>query len=138
VPEGDGRGQSHRAQISAGFSTLPIPVVYTPGENEWTDCHRANNGAYDPLERLSALRQVFFPVAGLALGGGMKQVYSQSSVAGLEKFVENQIRYEDIPLDAFDTIVQRIATLSKAFGKPVLLLEGLHHHAAHRVAAAAR
>ena len=35
-------------------------VVYTPGDNEWTDCHRASNGGYDPLERLGALRQRFF------------------------------------------------------------------------------
>src|SRR5262245_15053804 len=27
------------------------PLVYTPGDNEWTDCHRANNGGFDPLER---------------------------------------------------------------------------------------
>ena len=31
------------------------------------------------------------------------------------------------PLDAFDNIVQRIATLSKSFAKPVLLLEGDSH-----------
>ena len=33
----------------------------------------------------------------------------------------------NIPLDSFDNIVQRIARLSKAFGKPVLLLQGDSH-----------
>jgi hypothetical protein len=33
----------------------------------------------------------------------------------------------NVPLDAFDNIVQKIADLSKAFGKPVLLLEGDSH-----------
>ena len=47
---------SYFAQIAAGFSSLTIPLIFTPGDNEWTDCHRANNGAYDPLERLAALR----------------------------------------------------------------------------------
>ena len=42
------------------FSRYAGAVVYTPGDNEWTDCHRANNGGYDPLERLDALRQRFF------------------------------------------------------------------------------
>ena len=36
------------------------PLVYTPGDNEWTDCRRKTNGAMDPLERLGKLRQVFF------------------------------------------------------------------------------
>lgn len=193
------------AQIFAGFSTLTIPLVYTPGDNEWTDCHRANNGAYDPLERLEALRKLFFPVAGLALAGGFKQLMTQADDAGFEKFVENQLWFEagvafgtvhvvgsndskvpwytddttgtkvDDParrdaersarnaatlawldrlfnvaaeqkaagvaimmqadmfdpasasLDAFDNITQRIAARAKAFGKPVLLLQGDSH-----------
>jgi hypothetical protein len=70
------------------------PFIYTPGDNEWTDCHRANNGAYDPLERLDVLRAVFFPVPGLALGGGRKQVATQASLPGFSKFVENQLWFE--------------------------------------------
>ncbi len=35
-----------------------MPVVFTPGDNEWTDCHEA--GA-DPAERLRRVRQLFFP-----------------------------------------------------------------------------
>ena len=34
-----------------------MPVVYTPGDNEWTDCHESG---VDPLQRLSRLRQLFF------------------------------------------------------------------------------
>ena len=43
------------------FNQVSHPVIYVPGDNEWTDCHRANNGAYDPLERLAHLRSLFFP-----------------------------------------------------------------------------
>src|SRR5262249_41142211 len=25
------------------FNAMPFPVVYTPGDNEWTDCHDAQN-----------------------------------------------------------------------------------------------
>lgn len=44
----------------ADFNKFTIPFILTPGDNEWTDCHRANNGAYDSLERLKKLREVFF------------------------------------------------------------------------------
>jgi hypothetical protein len=41
------------------FRAAPLPLVYVPGDNEWTDCHRRSNGAYDPLERLGRLRELF-------------------------------------------------------------------------------
>ena len=43
------------------FNSFAHPLIYIPGDNEWTDCHRANNGAYDPIERLAYLRSMFFP-----------------------------------------------------------------------------
>lgn len=42
------------------FQAAPLPLVYVPGDNEWTDCHRRSNGSYDPLERLARLRTLFF------------------------------------------------------------------------------
>ena len=44
----------------AYFNSFQNPVIFTPGDNEWTDCHRANNGSIDPLERLELLRMLFF------------------------------------------------------------------------------
>ncbi len=35
-------------------------VIYTPGDNEWTDCHRGNAGNHNPVERLAMLRAMFF------------------------------------------------------------------------------
>jgi hypothetical protein len=35
-------------------------MVYLPGDNEWTDCHRVSNGGYHAIERLSFLRSTFF------------------------------------------------------------------------------
>ena len=37
-----------------------VPVIYTPGDNEWTDCRRLSAGHYDELERLNKLRTLFF------------------------------------------------------------------------------
>lgn len=45
---------------AAMFNSLTAPVIYVPGDNEWTDCHRSNNGGYDPLARLDHLRKTMF------------------------------------------------------------------------------
>lgn len=42
------------------FNTLAKPVIYVPGDNEWTDCHRTNNGGFDNLERLAHIRKTMF------------------------------------------------------------------------------
>ncbi|MBL8471094.1 MAG: hypothetical protein KF778_16605 [Rhodocyclaceae bacterium] len=36
------------------------PFIYTPGDNDWTDCQRSKAGAYDPAERLRYVRRLFF------------------------------------------------------------------------------
>ncbi|MEV8631652.1 hypothetical protein AB0395_08345 [Streptosporangium sp. NPDC051023] len=41
------------------FGAFRRPLVYVPGDNEWTDCDRASNGAYDPNERLALVRRTF-------------------------------------------------------------------------------
>lgn len=55
------------ARRKAQFDELPLPVVYTPGDNEWADCGRTHMGGRDPLERLARLREVFF-ADGFSLG----------------------------------------------------------------------
>jgi hypothetical protein len=47
-------------QIRSDFAGFEDPLVYTPGDNEWTDCHRASNGGYLPTERLAKIRELFF------------------------------------------------------------------------------
>ena len=47
-------------RVRALFNEFDKPLVYTPGDNEWTDCHRYLAGSYDPLERLEKIRSLFF------------------------------------------------------------------------------
>ncbi|MGE9807212.1 MULTISPECIES: metallophosphoesterase [unclassified Janibacter] len=75
------------AGIREQFDRFEQPLIYTPGDNEWTDCHRTNNGSYDPLERLDAVRDTFFPVAGRTLGQHSAKVASQANV-GLPENVQ--------------------------------------------------
>jgi hypothetical protein len=42
------------------FARSAHPLIYVPGDNEWTDCHRLSSGGYEPQERLQALRRIFF------------------------------------------------------------------------------
>ncbi|MCC7347088.1 MAG: hypothetical protein IT538_06785 [Variibacter sp.] len=44
----------------AWMSLSVAPLVYTPGDNEWTDCWQDRGGRYDPLERLALIRSRFF------------------------------------------------------------------------------
>jgi hypothetical protein len=64
-------------------------LVYSPGDNEWTDCHRLLAGAYDPLERLEALRTVFFS-SNQSLGKNTMRLQRQADLdPKYSKYVEN-------------------------------------------------
>jgi hypothetical protein len=81
---GDIKNGSSRCDTSyfqarfADFQSFEDPFVYTPGDNEWTDCHRANNGGYLPTERLDTVRRLFFPRYGRTLGRRPAEVAYQS------------------------------------------------------------
>ena len=66
------------ADLRALFDTFDDPFVLTPGDNEWTDCHRTIAGGYLPTERLAAVRRAFFPHAGRTIGGVAMPVRSQA------------------------------------------------------------
>jgi hypothetical protein len=67
--------------IFALFDHFKDPVVYTPGDNEWTDCHKKkqfSSGA--PLNELASVRSLFFPSPGSTLGGRKMGVLSQAQM----------------------------------------------------------
>lgn len=80
---------AHYQEARAGFMGLPHPFVYTPGDNEWTDCWERGSGGFAPRERLARLRQVFFSTPPRALGGGTLPLASQGGSADFTEFVEN-------------------------------------------------
>ena len=51
-------------KVRTEFGLFKGPLIYTPGDNEWTDCHREKAGKYDPLERLGKVRELFFTSQG--------------------------------------------------------------------------
>jgi hypothetical protein len=73
------------------FATFEQPLVYTIGDNEWTDCHRQQAGGYRPLERLAKVREMFFADPAHSLGRTKLPVESQALAMPdrFKKYVEN-------------------------------------------------
>lgn len=96
--------------IRSEFDRFADPLVYTPGDNEWTDCHRANNGSYWPAgpvlngdsrpARLAEIHRIFFDQPGWTLGENSRQVETQGGEY-VENVLWNQSRTEfgvvDVP-----------------------------------------
>ena len=76
-------------KIYNDFARFEAPLIYTPGDNEWTDCHRKSAGRYDPLERLAVLRKLFFPDRN-SLGRTKIPLEVQSDDPNYADFVENR------------------------------------------------
>jgi hypothetical protein len=72
------------------FNKFEMPMMLTPGDNEWTDCHRENNGSYDSLERLDYLRRIFYP-DNQSLGRRKITLSQQSEDRRYSKYVENSM-----------------------------------------------
>ena len=91
---------TYNDKIFAFFESFKDPFVYTPGDNEWTDCHKTkqfSSGA--PLNELAAVRDLFFPNPGVTLGGRKMQVLTQAEAfdpahPADAQFVEN-VMWED-------------------------------------------
>lgn len=71
------------------FNRFEVPFIITPGDNEWTDCHRVAAGQYRPLERLAKFRQMFYPVPGRTLGRKTLTVETQATDPLRAEFVEH-------------------------------------------------
>jgi len=68
------------------------PLIYTPGDNEWTDCQKSKEGggaknskgeyvdyaAGHPVANLALVRSIFFAQPGMSLGAHPRRVVSQA------------------------------------------------------------
>lgn len=74
-------------EVHALFQQFENPLIYTPGDNEWTDCHRFSNGSMDPLERLEKIRAIFF---GSAMSLGKRALLLEVPTGKDAMYVENR------------------------------------------------
>jgi len=73
------------------FNSFDAPLIYSIGDNEWTDCHRTLAGSYDPIERLDRIRKTQF-VDQHSFGKRRMTLTRQSDVMPqFAKFVENSL-----------------------------------------------
>jgi len=99
-PRPAGSDPTFNDRVFALFEQFKDPLVYTPGDNEWTDCHKSrefSSGA--PLNELAAVRDLFFPSPGVTLGGRKMRVLTQAEAfdpahPSDAQFVEN-VMWED-------------------------------------------
>ncbi len=92
---------SYDGDVYAMWSGFVHPVLYTPGDNEWTDCHKSKEGggAYNPatgqidyvpggsyangnpVDNLALVRSIFFANPGHSTIAAHKEVISQAKVS---------------------------------------------------------
>lgn len=73
----------------AAMDRVRHPVIYTPGDNEWSDCIDPIAGGYDPLDRLASLRRVFFDPADRSRGAAPLALASQAADPSHAEFPEH-------------------------------------------------
>ena len=108
---GDVKGGSERcddslfAQRAGFYDAFEDPFVLTPGDNEWTDCHRSAAGSYLPTERLARIREVFFPDPGRSGGQREMQVRTQAMEPKHSTHVEHVRFFRDRVVFATEHVV---------------------------------
>jgi hypothetical protein len=61
------------------FQQFEDPLVYLPGDNEWSDCHKSKQfSSGSPVKELASVRQLFFSRPGVTLGQHVQNVWSQA------------------------------------------------------------
>jgi hypothetical protein len=88
----DSCGDANVNTIYGYFNSLNKPFWYTPGDNDWTDCHRNTNGNFSPLGRLANIRAKYFATPAQT-GPGVTHLtvnsQASSAVVADQEFAEN-------------------------------------------------
>lgn len=92
VGDTKGRGDCGRAFQESQrpfFDRYAAPVVYTPGNNEWAECWKANRGSADPVKILETMREVFWAKPESMGKTPMPLVRQADADPAYPEFVEN-------------------------------------------------
>lgn len=71
------------------FHRFAGAVVYTPGNNEWADCWKANRGSADPTTILALMREVFWSKPASLGRAPLPLVRESDELPGFAEFAEN-------------------------------------------------
>jgi hypothetical protein len=70
------------------LETSRAPLIFVPGQQDWSSCGTSGSGGYDPLERLDLLRQTYFSDPA-ALGQNRLALTRESEVSRFRPYREN-------------------------------------------------
>ena len=111
------------------LNRLPLPVVFTPGDNEWTDCWDQN---FDPLERLA--HDAAARTRTAAAVAWLRETFAEARKSGAAAVVlafhaspELTAPADDPYRQAYEPLLATLEAEAVEFGKPVLLLHGDQH-----------
>ncbi|MBU3594959.1 hypothetical protein ICN10_00915 [Polynucleobacter sp. 86C-FISCH] len=79
----------YNQKVKTYFNQFTSPLIYSVGDNEWTDCHRPLAGSYDPIERLNNLRAIFFNTHKSFGKRQLDLIRQADTDPRYQKFVEN-------------------------------------------------
>lgn len=111
IHDGDIKSGSSRCDdgmyqdILGAFNASPMPLIYVPGDNEWTDCHRSACGGFDPQERLAHLRQTFFK-DGQSLGKQRIALERQEGIPENVRWEAGQVQFVALNIPGDDNNVK--------------------------------
>jgi hypothetical protein len=71
------------------FNRFADAVIYTPGNNEWADCWKANRGSADPTEILALMRGIFWSKPESLGRARIPLVRESDEIPGFAEFAEN-------------------------------------------------
>ncbi len=95
---GDECTKGHDREIRDAFDSFDAALIFTPGDNDWADCHSKAAGRHDPLERLAELRSIFYPVPGRTLGKRPLAVTAADGFPENVTFAQGGVRFAVVHL----------------------------------------
>jgi hypothetical protein len=120
--------QSYDLTIYELWQSFRMPLIYTPGDNEWADCHKPGEGGGtynkttlsidyvldgngnpvdyergDPLKNLDLVRSIFFPYPGYTIAD-RKLVLSQAQVPAPPEHPHNTKYVENVMWEQSKTL----------------------------------
>jgi hypothetical protein len=82
-------GRPFQESQRAFFDRFAAPVLYAPGNNEWSDCWKENRGGADPTEILKLMREVFWSEPRSLGASRLALVRESDALAEFPEFAEN-------------------------------------------------
>ena len=105
------------------FNLFAQSLVFTPSDNDWTDCHRKKAGKFDPLERLARVRQMYF-TPDRSLGAKLMPLLGQPGPIENSRWTEENVVFTTIHMVGSNNGMERTpASVGEYFSRNAANME---------------